>query len=85
MTGSSSTKVNSEMSYKFHINQPVQVDYGDGELLVGTIAVFTTAYEATKLAESLQAVEDCIYVYKVDELTAYPNVVEYLADENKTR
>jgi len=28
------------MSYKFHINQPVQVDYGDGELLVGTITGF---------------------------------------------
>ena len=26
-----------------------------------------------------------IYVYKVDELTAYPNVVEYPADESENR
>lgn len=58
-----------------------ETGYGENS----TIAVFTTAYEATKLAESLQAVEDCMYTYKVDELTAYPNVVEYLADESENR
>lgn len=38
--GSSTTKVSSDMSYKFHINQPVQVDYGEGTLHVGTITGF---------------------------------------------